>query len=308
MSNSPKIVIITTHCPAPKYQALTYPRFRSYLTTTDPATMQPDCLVIGAQSAGLPVGLALVSPAYGNAERRLFSVFVSSAFRQLDIGTMLIAEVERTARQAGTQKLVAFHSRGNKGYKNYEGLVRKAGWSEPELSEYRLGGRASWISEAEKDWEKFLVRAKRGGFNATDWTALTDADRAQILWLVEHELPEADISFNPLNYDSPHFVPEISVVLRCGEEIAGWVLGSKGATENAFYYSHGYALPKYQRRGYLIVGMMEVCRRQVDLFGPESLSTYQTRNPAMQRLMEQRIKPYSEWTDERMICVKNLSD
>ena len=72
------------------------------------------------------------------------------------------------------------------------------------------------------------------------------------------------------------------------------MLGAKGAVEDTYHYTHGYALPQYQRRGYLIMGMMEVCRLQAELFGAETLSVYETNNAAMQRLMHQRIKPYSE--------------
>lgn len=303
---SRSILIATRNCPAPAFATLTYPRFRPLLTATDGDTMQPDCLAVGATSHDIPVGLALLSSAYGEDERRLLSIFVTPLFRRQGIGLKLLAAVEQTSRENGTRKLVAFHTDRAPGYRKYENLVRKAGWSSPEPFEYRLGGRANWIDNAERDWHRFLARVRRSGFNAKDWTELTDEDLEQIAWLVANEMPESDKMYDPIEYTPANLVPELCILLRCGTEIAGWILGQKGANEDSYHYTHGYALPKYQRRGYLIVGMMEVCRRQSVLFGSETMSTYETRNVQMRRLMHQRIKPYSEWTDERFVCEKRL--
>ena len=300
--------IMVQSCPAPKFKALTYPRFQSLLTDEEPEDAHKERLVVGAMCQGVPVGLALFGRPYGDGERRLLSVFVSHKFRRQGIGLKLLAEGERAALGVGTKKLVAFHSSQIPNYTVYESLMQKAGWSAPELLEYRLAGKAKWVYEAERDWEKFLVRVKRGGFITTYWPDLTDADREQIAHVMENDVPEEDQVYNPLKHNLPEFLPEISALLRCGNEIAGWVLGSKSANDHTYYYTNGYALPKYQKRGYLIVGMMEVCRRQAELFGPETLSTYETRNAAMKRVMHQQIKPYSEWTDERFVCEKILMD
>ncbi len=53
------------------------------------------------------------------------------------------------------------------------------------------------------------------------------------------------------------------------------------------------------------MGMVAVCRRQAELFGPETISAYETRVTGMHRLM-QRMMPYTDWADERFVCEKIL--
>jgi len=213
----------------------------------------------------------------------------------------LLAEGERVALAAGTQKLVAFHSNQMKNQAHYEGLMQKAGWNSPVLFEFRAGSRVKWVYQAEQDWKNFIARMVRGGFNTTTWQDLTESDREQIAYLVANELPESDWRYNPLNHNLPEFVPELSVVLRCGQEIVGWILGSMSGQENTYYYTYGYVLPKYQKRGYLIMGMVAVYRRQAELFGTETISAYETRVTGMHRVM-----PYTDWADERFVCEKVL--
>ena len=298
---------IVKSCPAPEFKALTYPRLQHLLTDAKPEDADADRLAVGAVRDGKALGLALYSRPYEEDERRLLSVFVARSARRQGIALKLLVEGERAVGAAGTRKLVAFHSNQAANYLCYEGLMEKAGWSRPALVEYRLAGKAQWVYDAERDWARFLTRVRRGGFVASDWADLSAADRARIAEIIEHEVPEADQTFDPFKLEHPDFMSELSVVLRCGDEVVGWVLGWKGAVADTYNYKTGYVLPQYQRRGYLIVGMMEVCRRQAELFGPETLSTYETNNPAMQRLMHQQIKPYSEWTDERFVCEKVLT-
>lgn len=305
--NNQAVEIVVPSCPAPEFIGLTYPRFQPFLTDEEPEDAHKERLVVGAMCKGEPVGLALYSKLYGEAERRLFSIFVTRRFRRQGIGLKLLAESERVALDTGTKKLIAFHSNQISSYRLYESLMQKAGWSEPKILEFRASGKVKWVYRAEHDWARFLARMKRGGFGTTDWTDLTDLDREQIGDLVASELPEADRVFDPLKNKWPNFLPELSVVLRSGEAIVGWVLGWKADIENTYYYSHGYVLPKYQKRGYLIAGMWEVCCRQAELFGPETFSSYETRVEAMHRVM-QRMMPYTDWADERFVCEKILTD
>ena len=300
------VVFVEKVCPAPEFAELTYPRLRHLLTKEESDLTHRDRLVVGALCGGVSIGLALYSREYGEGERRLLSVFVDRRFRRRGIALELLDRGERVAMEKETTKLVAFHSNQTANYAYYEGLVQKAGWSSPQLFEYRLAGKARWVYDAERDWAKFLTRVRRGGYAAKSWDEVTEADNARLADIVAHEMPEADRAFDPLNHHLPDFMSEISVLLYCGDDIAGWVLGAKGAVADTYNYKTGYALPKYQKRGYLIVGMMEVCHRQAELFGPETLSTYETNNAAMQRVMHKQIKPYSEWTDERFVCEKIL--
>lgn len=300
-----EISIVVQTRPAPEFRGFTFSRFRSLLTDGHENT-QTDHLVVGAVYEDEPVGLALFSRPYGDAVRRLLSVFVARRFRQKGIGFGLLAKGEQSALEAGTQKLVAFHSNQMKNMEIYESLMQKAGWSSPALYEFRAGSKVQWVYQAEQDWAKFLARMVRGGFCTTTWQDLTESDREQIANVVAHEMPESDRGFDPLKQKLPDFLPELSVFLRCDQKIVGWILGSKSGQENTYYYTHGYVLPQYQKRGYLIMGMVAVCRRQADLFGPETISAYETSVMGMHRVM-QRMMPYTDWADERFVCEKILA-
>ena len=90
--------------------------------------------------------------------------------------------------------------------------------------------------------------------------------------------------------------------------IVGWIIAARGIAANSYHYSSGYAVPSVRRAGWLIGGVWEVCRRQAEMFGGDSISVFETspQNQGMRRLMERQLKPYSVWTDARYISDKQL--
>ncbi len=305
-----QVTIRRLELPAPEFASLTYPRFRKLLTETD--NDQNDAhelqLAIGASINAKPVGLILLSRPYGEKERRLFSVFVSREIRRHGLALELLKESEKIAKANGTRKLIAFHSSQMPMLEPYEALMQKAEWSTPRVKDFRLAGRADWAAQAADDWARFLARIRLGGFASTAWNELTDADRQTINYLIESEIPETDRIFHPLNTGELPLIHEVSIALRNRDGIVGWILGSEGAMTGHVYYSHGYVLPEYQRRGWLIAGMVDVCQRQARLLGPDTIPVYETsiERPDMQRLMEKRMKPYTIWMDKRFLCEKML--
>lgn len=300
--------------PAPGFETFTFPRYRSMVLGED-SRGDSGQLAVGASLDGRPVGLALLSRPFGEGERRLLSIMVSHSARRVGIGFRLLAHAENLARQHGTLKLSAEHSTRLASRVAYEALMRKASWSAPTDREYRLAGKALWAKEAARDWASFLARLRARGFEAVPWTALTPADREDIAGLVAHELPEADRIFNPLPRESRlDALPELSLLLRREGRVAGWLLGSRGALPGIVHYGHGYVLPDLQKRGWLIAGVQEVCARQVELFGPDTVAIFETspRNDGMRRFMERQLDRYKEryqgWMDARRECEKRLVD
>jgi len=309
-------------------EGFTYARYRPLLRDIGQPDAGTERIALGAWLKGTPVGLALLSrpwsppaPGAGAAAgqrpagagagplRRLLSIMVHPLVRRSGVGAALLAEAEAAAAAAGTHTVVAVHSSRMGGRAAFEALLRRAGWAAPHAFEHRLAGRPQWALAARADWSRLLQRLVERGYSATDWTTLDDADRQEIRRLVADVLPEADRAFDPLADGLSDAVPELSLLLRRHGRIVGWIRGSRGLAAGAFHYGHGYVLPEVQRLGWLQAGVREVCERQHAMFGPQSLSVFETTvaNEAMQRFMARQLGPYRpEWTDTRFSSHKRL--
>jgi len=246
-----------------------------------------------------------------NTDRRqLLSIMVEPLLRRCGIAGRLISHAEQLALASGTRRLNAIHSSRLSARLAFEALLARSGWSAPAEFQFRLAGRARGALQAQADWAPFLARLAARGFTSTSWVNLGDADRAAQRQLVAQVLPEADRRFDPFhprNRLAP--VPELSVMLRRHGRIVGWIQGSQGTLPDSFHYSYGYALPEVQRLGWLAAGVRDVCHRQAELHGENSLCVMETDhdNAAMRRFMARQLVPYSEWADSRYLSEKQLA-
>lgn len=301
---SADLTIAPLSLPAPEFSAFTFPRYQSMLTAADPdATV----LALGARVGTTPVGLALLTITPRN-NLRLQSMFVDQAHRRQGIARALLEAAEQHARAMDAERMFAFHTDQSLSIYRFVNLLSSSGWKPPEFSTYRLAGKASWVEKARTDWSKFLGRLQQQGVECIFWPELTDADHQLLAQTVTEELPAEDQEFAPDKLKGISIVPEVSLLIFSGDKIAGWIFGLAGLEKDSYYYSSGYVLPQYQRRGLLLAGLYGVCVKQYELFGPESLACYETSRPAMKKLMERQIKPYAEWTNTMFYNRKILKE
>lgn len=295
--------------PAEGLGNFTYPRYRELLVDQGAPENSRERIAVVASWKERRVGLALFSRPFREQERRLLSLMVDPMWRRQGVGQRLLTAGEQVASDRGTKRLNAVHSSELPARAAFEALLRSAGWGAPAEFEYRLAGKAEWALRARTDWAPFLLRLHAGGFSATDWNGLTGPDRDQVAALVQTAVPQGDRAFDPFEGEKNlNLVPELSLVLRRGGEIVGWILGSRGALVDSIYYSHGYVLPPVRRAGWLPGGVREVCERQAGRLGPDTVSVFETsaNNRGMRRFMERQLKPYSLWTDSRYLSEKEL--
>lgn len=293
--------------PAPHYAALTYPRFAPLLDRIVGAVDGP--LAVAATLEGMPAGLALLSPPSRNRDRRLLSIFVTAPLRRLGIAGRLLREGESSAAKSGTTSLHAVHSTRLRSRPALEALLRGNGWHPPVEIEFRLTAECGAYEKALIDWAPLLSRLRRDGLRTVDWDAMTENDRREIAAVRENGEPLAR-RFDPLNPDmQEQLLPMVSVLLKCGDAIAGWVTATRGIKTGVCHYSNGYVVPSLRNHGWLIAAMCAVCERQALVFGPKSLAVFDTspENIRMRRLMERGLAPYSLWTDIRFRTEKPLS-
>lgn len=295
--------------PANGYVSFTYPRLRKFLNGEE---TRDDVIAVGLSCRDIEIGLALLSPLYEDRSdrvktRRLWSIMVASRFRRNGLGEQLITACERLAIESGARKLVAFHSDHMKQKPAYENLLKKCRWANPHLHEFRMKTRADWCIEAENEWHNLFRRVKRNGFGTVPWRQLDAANR-RIAAQVCYQNP--GLWFQPFSNEEPE-QPELSIGICRRNELVGWIMGTWLPEENTARYTNGYVRQEYQRRGWLIAAMVEVCKRQSEIYGADSLSINEVsgHNRAMQHFMKKRLEGrWSVWSDHRFVTHKMLGN
>jgi GNAT superfamily N-acetyltransferase len=296
--------------PATGFDAFTYPRYRELLSGGAQPEAARERLAVAAWAGEVPAGLAFLSRESPEHDRQLLSIMVSPALRRRGLGERLLLAVQDLAAGRGTSRLVARFSSRMAAARAFEALLAKAGWSAPEAFEYRLAGRASWALEALRDWAPFLDRLRKTGFSAADWRTLTGRERTEISAVMDRHMTGAERAFDPFRDEAKlALIPEICVLLRRDAEIVGWIQGKRGGLPDTFHYSSGYVIPPLRRAGWLIGGAREVCQRQAERFGGDTVAVFEAAadNLAMRRFMDRQLKRYSTWTDTRYRSEKRLA-
>lgn len=287
MSN---IVIAPFDCADERLLALTYPRFRPMMAQTP----DKDSLVQGmvAWRNGEPVALALLAATVEPGTWRLLSIAVARPWRRQGIGQALLQAVESWAAARGGLALVALHNDRMGGLDAWLGLLRRAQWPEPAWTFMRLFGPVTWAQDAAVEWGVLLGRLAASGFEATAWEDRSEADKAAIHIL----LADAPPGFNPRLAEPVLAGP--SILIREHGQVVGLVLATEGAEPGTVYYPIGFVVPRLQRSGWLMGGLVEACLRQGRIMGNGGISCFQTAadNHAMQSVMRRRL---DKWTLRR---------
>ncbi len=291
----------------PAFAPFTYPRFRGWLDrTTSVGIAQldwPQQLAVGAFVGTQAVGLALVGM-NRTGPARLLSVMVAADKRREGIGSALQDAACSHAGEAGKTEIEA-HFGEHKNRSAFRGLAAAQGWSEPTLLELRLASRADWPSRMPANWERFLARLRKQGFESTRWSDIDDADRERAFALVD-EQTGVKIPFKDFEDFSD---PGISIAIRRYGELVGYVLGETQEDLPYHHYTTGYVSQSLQKSGWLMAAIDDVSRRQEAIYGAASVAVYETvgNNPPMINFMKTRLRPISLWMNERYIVTKPLA-
>jgi GNAT superfamily N-acetyltransferase len=247
-----------------------------------------------------PVGAALVMPLQQDPSRfRLLSVFVAPEHRRQGMGSGLLAAAEAVVAAAGGRHLVALHSNRLRSIEAYLGLMRGRGWTGPELLETRIMGPARWVHAAREPWAPLFARLDAQGYSTTPIADKTPDDDAAIALLDSEGLVEP--IFRLVQFaDDGH--PAVSVLVRQHGTVVGWIVGEIGKGFNGIHYTLGYVRPDLRRSGWLLRGLWDVSHRQEAVFGPDSISAFETpgTNTAMTNIIQRRLRPlFPEGVDMR---------
>lgn len=300
------IEVVSLPLPAPGFARFTYPRFRPLLEGTPKE--EERITALAALADGVPAGLALVrhderSLGETDAHARLLSIMVAAGARRRGIGSALLREAALAARRDGTSRLVAYHSNRMRDQEGYEAFLAANAWPAPVLAEFRLAGEADWFLRAPVGWDRILARLARLGYAAEPW------DRVSAVDLARMDALGAPARFNHRIF-APHSDLAISLVLRRHGAPVGWIFGETRPGEGVHHYTNGWVIPELQSLGWVIAGLIDVCRHQAEVYGPKSVAVYETlgRNDRMIGFMRRRLAPLSPlWMDERYASTRVLA-
>lgn len=267
--------------PDERLAEMTYPRYRHLFKPDKPWPEEMTCLAAWDEDA--PVGLLLATPS--ETHLWILSVFVAPHRRRQGIGLALLTHSEQEARRQNRIGMRAQHVNRMVCAAQWEALLIKAGWPAPKAEMVRITGRAAWAERDPGEWTALFARLHREGYSTQAFDDCTDADKAEIA-AVGADAPERlrfDMALTP--------TPELSLVIRQQDRIVGWILGRDALEPNHVHYPVGYVVPRLQRSGWLIAALVDICRRQSLLRGPDSIACYETTadNVGMRGFMERRL-------------------
>ncbi len=267
-----------------------------------------DHFALAARIGDVPVGLVLIRRPPGAEQAQLRSLAVHWLWRRQGIAQRLLQDAERTVAAAGVARLESFHTSRTKEREAFEGALRKAGWAAPTEHECRVAGYAGSVFETvRRSWPAFFARMAAAGGTVEPFSSVSEQELAAIDGLIADGTVEK--IWDPRPYRTVCH-PDLGVVIRSAGVPVGWLFGEVLTGTDQVHYHNGYALPGYQRAGWLIYGLIEVLGRQAQALGPQSLAIYATAggNRAMRSFIERRLSAVARWVEvryrsERMVGV-----
>ncbi len=288
--------------------------FGQYASRLNP--LEPETIAIGALADGVPVGLVLgeiqrMDPDAPPLEGYLQSVLVLGRVRRQGIGLALLEAFAAAAAQGGAVQLRARHADFIPGRAGFEAALHRAGWEAPVPIEQRFHWRAGEASAAAAKWRSLAGRLLHSPlYRCEPWRPLDAADQAAAARLMAQE------GYHP-SMDFPRYAaeadPSVSLILRRGPEMVGWVLGGPMAEppkvhagHTVVYYPSAYVDEALWSTGFLIAGYWHACRRQAEIHGPQSIGMFDTVTPRKQMILQRRLAVLGFRVDEKFETRRGL--
>ncbi len=260
-------------------------------------------VIVGAVEGDTPVGLAVAHQMGGNS-LRLDWIAVEETHRRSGIGRRLLRRCERLGQKRGLGWVhTTYSSRDER--TAFAGLLAAAGWSAPEILEYRNAGYSGDMDRLDPAWHAFVRRAERQGLTVTPLAEISDEDRRRAL-----EIETEQVGPRAAGYSRylKQMDPAISLAIREHGVFQGWVIGVTRPDAGYHRYISGFVASHLQRSGWLLAALDKVMRLQAEVYGPKSVALQESsaEYPEMMAFMKRRLTPYALWTEDVFLCDKRL--
>lgn len=281
---------------AADYEGLTFPDLA--LRNSIRALHEP-LVAVAALVAGSPVGLAV-------AERRpghpmdLVSLRVHPHHRRRGVGGELLHRLEVEAARAGATDIQGTFRSGWSSRPAIERLIAGAGWSAPQPS-LHLFRIARERSNADALPEPPALPA---GCEIFPWSELRADEREGILARQAEARWYPDV-LTPFQ-EAPRLEPRVSLGLRQGGEVAGWIIAHR-VSDDTLQYSTLFVSPELQRLGVGLALMVEARRRRMATDYEFAIFAVDPRNRRMLELVASRLAPVVVGTNQMLVSGKRLA-
>jgi len=281
---------------APAYRPLTFPAFRPLL---DGLADQPQVVALGASRFGRPIGLALavMHPAAGVGE--LQSLYVLPGYREIGLGTDLVASLESLLQAEGCQYITTTWMTGTPGVEVFESVLLRRGWEPPQCRLLVFRGTAASMEGAA--WlDRYRLPAE---YTIFPWRDLTAADRQSILDR-QAEQPWYHETLSPF-FEEESIEYMNSLGLRYQGYVIGWMITHRIAPDTVrFTRLLIHPDPRFRGRApCLLAESIKLCMAYANLHGMrETLKAVFVADPTnlqMARFAKRRLAPFMATTESR---------
>jgi GNAT superfamily N-acetyltransferase len=273
--------------------AFTFPSYRDQLNSA--LTGDPNIIAFVAEVGHEIVGMLLASVYQEPAEppeSTLLSVFVATSHRRQGIGTALMTDFQREAKQRGVAVASAVYIDGKSTTGAFEGLVAKTRWEPPV--QRMIAVKQHWHDAlvAPHAWCRDIPRPN--GVTILPWSQVTSAQRDAIrVWQqTESEIPHYLFPDEVERNAALHL--GTSVGLSIEGNILGWVL-THPLEDRVLRFTASYVKRSLQRRAYLL-NLLHASISQMEPLGFDyGIWTVPIQDARMYQFASRRIAPHSEY-------------
>lgn len=281
-----------------QYECLTFPSYQKHLQQLESST-----IAIGASLLQQPIGLAVATTQLepdGTSSAKVLSLFVKERYRNLGIGTALLADLETKLLAKGCNEVELVYMSGKPLTVALEKLLAKSGWEQPKSR--MLVCKSTTTKIATAPWIRQYKLAS--SYRILRWVDLAPECRRKVFQQQQQQewYPEA---LNPFN-NSSQLESLNSLCLLYHGDVVGWMITHR-INPNTIRYTSLFVRKDLQRIGRAIPILAEAIRCQIDSEIVNGIWSVAVENEQMAQFVKRRLSPYLTSLTETKGSQKSLS-
>lgn len=245
-------------------------------------------LLVGAETGGEPLALAVVERHPSRAIGILHSIWVAPARRRMGLANQLMEQIRSNCHKHHIHLLRYAYYSGKSYVPALEAWLKQGGWSNPkcEAAVYHLDhriARAPWLKE----------RALPQGLHLLPWVDIREELKERLLQS-SGEIPSF---LSPFKTFAP-LEPLNSLGILSREQIVGWSISYRIQADTILYDAL-FVRPEYQLSGVSFAMLAKAIIMQLEHGIPYGMFVVRQNTTHMWKLAQKWIAPYAVKVNER---------
>jgi GNAT superfamily N-acetyltransferase len=282
-----------TSVTADPFARMTYGRYKPSVRL--PELMRHKTIALGLFVNDVPAGLVLAQARLRDlridASCELLSIFVEAEHRRQGFALRLLQHLADEARSEGFSRIMTRYSAETPKTALLGDLFNAAGFSAPETAVYRCEMNAIDVVKAP------ILNHTRlpANYHTRLWNELSAAEHKHIFKCIEDQ-PSYDIRMMPDQKNFP-IEPRCSLVLQCGDTIAGWFI-ARTIDPSTLEYSSLFVAPEHRHSRTVVALIARAVNTQVRTPLRETYThgrfIVMAENPRWRDSLLRSFSPYSD--------------